>query len=182
MTADILYYTMAVLLVLFSAGCWALNLFSIPGNWIMIALATLFAWLMPTGEGQGISWEIIGTIVIVGLLAELVEFAASAMGAAQKGASRRAMVLAIVGTMIGGIMGAAVGVPIPIVGPIIGAVGGGALGAFTGAWIGESWVGKSTSETFEVSKAAMIGKLLGTLAKLLFGAIIFILVAFDAFI
>jgi len=81
MTADILYYTMAVLLVLFSAGCWALNLFSIPGNWIMIALATLFAWLMPTGEGQGISWEIIGTIVIVGLLAELVEFAASAVAA-----------------------------------------------------------------------------------------------------
>lgn len=148
----------------------------------MIGLTFLFAWLMPAEEGQEISWVTIGVTVVIGLLAELVEFAAGAAGAAQKGASRRAMVLAIVGTMVGGLFGAAVGVPVPIVGPIIGAVGGGALGAFIGAWIGESWVGKSTSETYEVSKAALIGRLLGTVAKLVFGAIIFILIAFGAYL
>jgi uncharacterized protein YqgC (DUF456 family) len=110
----------------------------------------------------------------------LVELAAGAAGVAKEGGSRRGMILSVLGAALGSIAGAVVGIPIPVVGPIIAALGGAAAGAFCGAYVGESWKGKLHAETMTVSKAALIGRLLGTVGKLVVGAVMVVLVAIDA--
>src|SRR5262245_8930956 len=124
------YYTWAVLLVLCNLGALAATAFALPGNWIIVALSALFAWLVPYPNGDGLSWYGVGAIALLAVVGEIVEFAAGAAGAARSGGSRRGMVLAMTGAMLGSIAGVAIGIPIPVVGTLVGAVGGGALGAF----------------------------------------------------
>ncbi len=180
--ATVVYYVCVVVLLLAMAGAWLANLFALPGNWVIVALAAIFAFAFPVAEGRGIHWATVGGAVALAVVGELVEVAAGAAGARQTGASRRAMLLALVGTMVGSIAGAFVAIPIPIVGPIIGAVGGGAIGAFAGAYIGETAIGRSTGQSLAAGKGAMIGRLLGTAAKLVIGVVLFVVVAVDALI
>lgn len=166
------YLCLAVPMVLTAAACWVATLFTLPGNWAILALAAAWAHFMPKGEyGLGFAW---GTVAVLGglvLLGELVEFAAGAAGAKKEGGSRRGMALSILGAMIGSMAGAAAGVPVPVVGVLIGAVGGGAAGAFGGAYLGETWKGRTAQQAVQVSKGALMGRLLGTGGKLACGAV-----------
>ncbi len=87
------------------------------------------------------------------------------------GGSRRSAVLALVGSLAGGATGVLVGVPIPLVGPLVAAVLFAGLGALAGAMLGESWKGRSLDQSVRVGKAAFWGRLFGTLAKTLIGAV-----------
>ncbi len=177
-----LYYVWASLLVLFNGVAWCLNLFGIPGNWIMVLAAAIFILIFPVSEEPGMSWWFVGAALVLSGLAELVEFVSGAAGAAKKGGSRRGLVLAVVGTMLGSIAGAILlSAVVPVVGTVVGAVGGGASGAFGGTYLGEAWKGRTTEESLNVSKAALIGRLLGTVGKLAIGAIVFVVIAIDAF-
>lgn len=173
-------YVWLTLFTLFNAGAWLTNLLSLPGNWLIVLAAAVFAYFIPESELHGIGWiGIVGLAVLAGL-GELLEFAASAIAVGKQGASRRAMVLSIAGTMVGSLMGAFVTIPIPILGPMVGALLGGALGALAGAWLGEVWKGKSLQEGWEVGKGAVIGKLLGTTGKLAVGALMVVVATVDA--
>ena len=180
--ATVVYYVCVAVLLLAMAGAWLANLFALPGNWLIVALAAIFAFAFPVSAGRGIHWATVGVGVGLAVVGELVELAAGAAGARQTGASRRAMVLALLGTVVGSVLGAFAAIPIPIVGPIIGAVGGGALGAFAGAYIGETAIGRSTEQSLAAGKGAMIGRLLGTASKLVIGVMLFVVVAVDALI
>ncbi len=177
-----MYYVWVSLLLLLLAAAWLVTLFAFPGNWVMVALAALFAWLLPAEDGRGFSWITVGVALGLAVVGEILELFAGAAGAKKEGASRRAMLLALGGTMVGSIAGAFVSIPIPVVGPIIGALGGGAAGAFAGAYLGESWKGSDTARSMAVGRGAVIGRLLGTVGKLLAGALILVLVAIDAFL
>jgi uncharacterized protein YqgC (DUF456 family) len=177
----IIYYIWATLLVLASGVAWVATLFALPGTWGMVAMTALFAWLVPIDDGRGVSWMTVAVVAGLAGLAEVIETAAGAAGAAKLGASKRAMILAVVGTVVGSLCGAMIALPIPLVGPILGALGGGAFGAFGGAFLGETWKGKTSDESLAIGKAALIGRLLGTFGKLLVGAVMFMVVAVDAF-
>ena len=180
---EVIYYIWAVLLILACAGAWCLTLFTLPGNWLIVALAAAFAWFYHSPATLGLSWWVVVGLVVLAGLGEFVEFVAGAAGAAKQGGSRRGMILSVAGAAIGSIAGAIVGVPIPVVGPIVAALGGAAAGAFCGAYIGESWKGeKNHSETLAVSKAALVGRILGTVGKLAIGAVMVVVVAVDALI
>jgi len=94
------------------------------------------------------------------------------------------MVLSVIGAMAGSVAGAILGtmIPVPVIGNLIGAVLGGAAGAFGGAYAGEYWKGKSERERLAVGKAAMIGRVLGTVGKLGIGAIMVVITVIDAFV
>ena len=47
----------------------------------------------------------------------------------------------------------------------------GRLGAMGGAMLGETWAGRDTETRWRVGRAAFIGRLAGTLGKMLAGAI-----------
>ena len=84
------------------------------------------------------------------LLGEALEFGASALGAKHGGATRRGMI-----------------------GSLVGAVLLSAVGALTGAVLSEVGQGKKGHQAWEVGKAAFVGRLLGTLGKMICAMIMF---------
>jgi hypothetical protein len=182
MSSEVIYWIWAALLVLCAVTAWFATVFSLPGNWAMLGLVIVFALFYPEAEGRGVGWIAVAVVAGLAVVGEVIEFAAGAAGAAKEGGSRRGMLLAILGTVVGSIAGAIIGVPIPFVGPIIAAVGGGALGAFCGAYLGETWKGKTSAESIAVGKAALVGRLLGTMAKLIVGAMMVVVIALAVFV
>lgn len=176
------YYFWALLLMAGNLGALAGTMFALPGNWVIVLLTALFAWLVRGPGGLGIGWWGVGALLALAIAGEVVEFVAGAAGAAKSGGSRRGMLLALAASFAGSIVGVAIGSPIPVAGPLLGAVGGGAVGAFAGAYLGEAWKGRHVDQRIAVSKAAFVGRLLGAAGKLTVGAVMVVVAAADALI
>jgi uncharacterized protein YqgC (DUF456 family) len=172
----------AILLVLVVILLWSLNIVGLPGNWLVVAAAAIYALLVPEEWRTDVGWWSVAALGGLAVVGEIIEFLAGAMGASKAGGSRRGAVLALLGSLGGGLLGIFVGVPIPIVGPIIGALAFASLGALTGAVIGEQWKGKTWDESFRVGHAAFWGRLLGTLGKALVGTFMIVVVLVSVFL
>ena len=181
MNPDWAYYLWALLLVVASALAWLLTLVAMPGNWLMLGGAALFAWLVPVEADRGLTWTTVIVLLVLAIVGELIEFGAGAAGAAKQGASRRAIALSILGAAVGSILGLGVGTPIPILGSFVMAVIGGAAGAFAGAYLGEAWKGRTEPERTAAGRGAFMGRIWGTVGKLAVGAIMLAILAWDAF-
>ena len=176
------YYAWALLLVLFASIAWTTNFLAMPGNWFIAGLAALFVWSMGSGDAaQGLNWHVVALLLAIAAGGEVLEFFASAAGAAKEGGSRRAVALAILGTIVGSITGVVIGLPIPVVGPLVGALVGGVGGAFAGAYLGEMWKHGGGDKSVRVGIGAAIGRLLGTIGKLLVGAVMIVILAVRVF-
>jgi uncharacterized protein YqgC (DUF456 family) len=161
----------AVVLLAVLVCCWLLTVIGMPGNWLMVICAGLYAWLAPVEAPATLGWLALGLLVGLAVLGEIGELVASAVGVAKKGGSRRAAVLALVGSMVGGVLGVIAGAPIPVLGSLVGALLFAGLGAMGGAVIGELWAGRSQQQALSVGQAAFWGRLLGTLSKVLMGGV-----------
>lgn len=177
-----LYYTLAILLICCGGLCWLTNLFSLPGNWILLGMAALFAWLASETGGHGIGWTTVGIMAGLAVLGEVIEFFAGAAGAAKQGASRRSIVFSLIGGMAGSIGGAMLGLPVPLVGSVIAALLGGSLGAFAGAYLGEKSIERPHSESMAVARGAFAGRLWGTVGKFAVGAVMLGVMTVDALV
>ncbi len=175
-------YLYATLLLLANTVAWLTNVFMLPGNWVLVGFAALYALVLPEEAQPRVSWSVVGIALALAVVGELVEFFAGAAGAAKQGGSRRGVVLAIVGAFVGSVLGAVFALPIPLIGPVIGALGGGAAGAFAGAWIGEAGTDRTHGERLAISKGALFGRLWGTAGKLIIGVIMLVLVTVDSFV
>jgi len=164
-------YVWATLFAITALVDWALNVFGIPGNWITVGVAVLYAAFLTTDSRVALGWPVVGALVALAIVGEIVEFVAGAAGAKKAGGSKRGAVLALVGALAGGILGVFIGIPIPVVGPIISAILFSAAGALGGAMLGESWKGRTWEESWGVGKAAFWGRILGTLGKIVVGSI-----------
>jgi uncharacterized protein YqgC (DUF456 family) len=168
-----MYYLTVLLFAIGLTGAWALNLFSLPGNWFMVGLCAIFAYFCPEleGSGQGVGWSVVIAAAVIALAGEILETVAGAAGIA-KGGSKRGALLAMVGSFIGSLLGATIGIPIPGIGSLVGALVFAAAGATVGAVIGETWKGSDMPKSVEIGKAAFWGRLFGTAAKIMAGSII----------
>jgi uncharacterized protein YqgC (DUF456 family) len=164
----------ALLLVIALAICWCLTLVGLPGNWLMVASAAIYALLLPPSWRTDIGWWTVALLAVLAVLGEVIEFAAGAWGAARAGGSKRAAVLALLGSIAGGLVGVVVGLPIPVVGPLIAAVLFAACGATAGAVVGETWKGRGLDEGLQVGKSAFWGRLLGTVGKFIVGSVMIV--------
>jgi uncharacterized protein YqgC (DUF456 family) len=159
-----------------------LNLVTLPGNWLILGGAALFAWLLPVDDGRGVSWTMVIILAVLAAIGEVIEFAAGAAGAAKQGASRRAIALSMVGAILGSVAGVMVGTPlIPVIGSLVMAILGGAAGAFGGAYLGEAWKGRDEPARTAAGRGAFIGRIWGTVGKFAVGAVMLAVVAADAF-
>lgn len=177
---DALPYLYALLLLAINILCWAGNLVSLPGNWLMLLASIGYAAILPVGQHPRLEWWSLAAALVIAILGEVWEFFASAAGATRQGGSRRGALMAIVGSIVGSLLGVFVGVPIPLVGSLIGAVGGGAIGAFVGAYYGER--GKTSEQRWAISRGALWGRLFGTLGKIACGGLMLSLITLDSLI
>ncbi len=167
----LLITAIALLIVAIAAG-WALTLMGLPGNWLMVAAAALYAWLTPFSGPTQITWLTLLAMTALAAGGELAELAAGVWGARRAGGSRRAAIFSLIGSMAGALLGASLGLPIPLIGPPIAALLGGALGALAGAGFAEHSRGESSRQSLRVGIAAFVGRLLGTGVKTLVATIL----------
>ncbi len=161
-----------LLLVLACIAGLLLNLLGLPGIWLIVFGAIAHA--LYTGIGVGIGWSVIVALVVMGVLAEVIEFVAGAAGSKKAGGTKRGMVGAIVGGLVGGILGTPI---FPIVGTIIGSI----VGSFVGAFGVEALAGKTSGDSAKVGIGAAKGRALGILIKTAFGCAMAVLTLAAAF-
>lgn len=166
---DVLLVLLAILLVVLSLVCWALNLIGLPGNWLVLLLAAIYAYFMPDDRRVDLGLVTLIIMLVLAAIGEGVEFLAGALGTKTAGGSKRGAVLSLLGSLVGGIVGLFVPIPIPIIGSIIGALFFSGLGAMLGAAAGEQWKGRTVDESLKVGHAAFWGRLLGTAGKITIG-------------
>jgi uncharacterized protein YqgC (DUF456 family) len=171
MTDMVIEYAWALLLVVTLAAGWMLTLFAMPGNWLMVAAAALYAWLMPPESRTDLHWWAVIALLVLAIIGEILEFIAAALGARRGGGSKRGAVLAVLLSIPGAMIGAAIGVPVPVVGSIIGVVLFAGLGALAGAMLGEHWKGRTFDESWQIGQGAFWGRILGSLAKVTIASI-----------
>lgn len=163
----------ALIVILFSAfvlfGLVA-TVFGLPGNWLIVLVSATAALFSPIAHSFSIHWATVAVLFVLALLAELIETVAGAAGL-KKGGSRIGAVAAIVGSFAGGLIGAMVGIPIPVFGPVIGLILFSGLGAMLGAYLGERATGKDNIKASEIGKAAFMGRMVGSLSKIILGGV-----------
>jgi uncharacterized protein YqgC (DUF456 family) len=166
-------YVYATLLTLCNLVFLVGVFFNLPGTWLMVLLATAVEWWNP-GEYM-FGWPVLYAAGGLALLGELFEFVFSAAGTRKAGGSKRAAAIAIVGGVIGAILGTAL--PVPVAGTLIGA----SIGAFGGSLLGDLWAGRPLFHSIEAGRGAAIGRLLGTVSKVLIGAVMVLILAVAAY-
>jgi uncharacterized protein YqgC (DUF456 family) len=146
------------ILLLLCLGGIFVTLLGLPGLWVMVLAALVYAWYTSfTYVGL---WTLVILTAIAGV-AELIEFLAGSAGAKKAGGSRRAAW----GALIGGILGAILlTIPVPIIGTTIGLC----IGVFVGALIGEMSVRDDAAHSIRVGIAATKARIYAIIIKLLF--------------
>ena len=149
-----------------------LTLLTLPGMWIALLVAVAVqAWQPGT-----FSWWTLGTCCVLAVIGEIVEFAASAAGAAKGGASRRGAIGAIVGSVVGAIAGSFF---VPPLGTIAGAVVGAGLAV---GWVELALNDRSLAEAAKAGTGAAAGRLLATVAKTAIAAVVAIILCIAAWV
>lgn len=132
-----------------------LTLASLPGIWFMLLVAALCKWWQP----DLLSWETLGAVALLAVVAEIAEFFSSAVGAAKTGGSKSAAWAAVVGAIIGAIAGT------PFM-PVVGTIAGAVIGAGLAATIVELGVHKKPwRESLKVGGGAAAGRLVAVVIK-----------------
>lgn len=157
-----------VLLVVGVLGL-ALNVLGLPGIWLIVAATGVYAWLV---GGSYLLW-CLGVLILLGITAEIAESAFGGVEAKKAGGSKRGIVGAILGGLAGGLIGTVV-IPVPVIGTVIGACVGSFVGAFAVEMV---WLKKNAGDSWRIGLGAAKGRLYGTVIKLLFGAVMFLVSA-----
>ncbi|MCH2144554.1 MAG: DUF456 domain-containing protein [Phycisphaerales bacterium] len=182
-TLDWIDYIAATLFTILGAGCLVTVLIGVPGTWLMILIALGLEFLQRLWAAPGSDWMfpiwVFVVVVLIAGLGELLELVAGAFGAKKGGASRKGML----GALLGGVMGAIIGtflIPIPLVGSLVGALVGCAGGAILGELNNSKEI--ELKDTLKPAAGAVVGRVLGTLAKLPCALMVWVILSVSAFV
>lgn len=146
---------MAVMLVAFMGLVLFLHVFSLPANWIALALVAGWITMHPGGS---VTWAFFGVLAGLAVGGEVLEFIIQYYGAKAFGSTGKGNV----GGMVGAVVGAILGAPL-LLG--IGAVFGALVGAFAGCLILELGQGRGAGQAWVAAWGAMFGKFFGMAVK-----------------
>jgi len=139
----------------------------LPGEFLVV-LATGVFILVAGGEVMG--WWVLVVLVLLGILAEVIEFLAGMVGAKAKGS-----LWSGVGAVAGGLAGSIIGAPF---GLIIGSLAGAFIGTFAGAYLVELYISRHSIQAANVAGTALFARLVGTAVKVAISIIMIIIVTF----
>lgn len=153
---------MAILVILFTVllvAALLLNVFSMPGNWVVLVFLAIWKWIFPD---SGLTWSYFALLAGLVAVAEILEYVFQMVGAKKFGSSGRGNI----GGIIGAIAGAIIGAPFFFG---IGAIFGALIGAFGGCLIMELGGGKSFGQSAKAGFGAFLGKFFGMWVKFITG-------------
>ncbi len=161
-------------IALINAFWLVLVLVGLPGTWLIVATCALADWWF--------DMNLFSPYILIGAAAlaaagEVMELVAGSLGARKAGGGKRGSWGALGGSIIGAILGTLF-IPIPILGSLIGA----GLGAFVAASALEHDGGKDLTAAFRIGRGAAWGQFMGTLAKLIVGIVVWLLVTVASFL
>ncbi len=164
MLAPTLLVIAVVLLITLNTAGVALTAFQLPGNWLTAAACAAFAWYRWGAEHWSFGIPAVAIVLGLAALGELLEFITGALGSATVGGSKRGSILSIPAALVGAIAGSLF-IPVPVLGTLVGAAAGGGLGALAG----DKWAGRPWGQAFKAAGGAAVGKVTGTVLKLIVG-------------
>jgi len=153
----ILWWLLAGLLI--AAGLAGTVIPALPGVPVVFAGLVVGAWI---GHFEAVGWGTLGIFALLTVLAQVLDFLASAFGAHYAGAGVRAFW----GATIGAVVGIFFGIPGMLLGPFIGAV------------VGEISAGRGLRQSGRAGVGAWLGMVFATAVKL---AIAFLMVGIFIF-
>lgn len=139
--------------------------FNLPGTFLMVGAALVYALIT---HFETFTPTFLLTLAGLAAVAELIEYVIGTFITVKYGASK----WGVLGAIGGGIMGAIWGTPVM---PVLGTVIGGLLGAYLGAFFLEYLYLKRTDKAVQAGYGAFIGKIGGTLSKLVIAIIMIVL-------
>lgn len=145
--------------------------FGIPGTFVIVGNAFIYAWLTDFSE---VTWKFLGILLLIAVAVEVLEFFIGAATAGKYGASKLGMVGAIVGGFLGAVWGTSI---VPLVGTLLGAF----LGAFAGAGLFEYLGTKDLEKSLRVGFGAFLGTVGGKLTKIAVAVAMVVMVGFQVF-
>jgi uncharacterized protein YqgC (DUF456 family) len=179
-------FAAALVFAVLGLGCLLGVVAGLPGTWLMIGLAVAMEMLDGRWSSAAIGadepvthgWLVIGACVVLAAAGEVVEAAAGAAGTRAGGGTRRGMIGAILGGFVGAIAFTPL-IPIPIVGTLAGAV----IGSFAGAVVAEltRHDPPGVEGAVRAGVGAAVGRVLGTMGKTLFAAVVWAVLCVSAF-
>ena len=163
-----IYYLCRSALLLVGLG---ITIMTLPGLWLMLAATALYAW----GTGwRFVGWWTLGVLLVLAGFAELIETTSAGAAARRAGAAASGSWGALIGGIVGGIC---LTIPLFLVGTLIGVC----IGSFLGAMIAELTAGQEVGRSALIGVHAARGRFTGTLIKLGFGCVMFVIVAVKGF-
>ncbi|EPR30607.1 protein of unknown function DUF456 [Alkalidesulfovibrio alkalitolerans DSM 16529] len=140
-----------------------LHVFSLPGNWVMLALMLVWKYFHPAMDA---GWGFFILMALIAGVGELVQFLTQVYSVRRFGGSGRGNWWAIGGSIVGAIVGA----------PFffgIGAIPGAFLGAYAGGLAGELSLKRPLPEAHKSAMGAFFGTFLGVVSKFGLGVLMF---------
>jgi uncharacterized protein YqgC (DUF456 family) len=145
-----------------------LNFFSLPANWMLIALAAVWKYISTAADQMNFGF--FALLIGLALIGELLEFGLLALKAKKYGSSNTGLFAGLVGAVIGAILGA----------PFLfglGALFGALIGAWLGCYLMELLRGGGHAKAVHAAMGALVGRFLGTVCKCGIGAVILTCIA-----
>jgi uncharacterized protein YqgC (DUF456 family) len=144
---------------------------ALPGLWLMVASAAIYAML--TG-GRFLGLHTLIALFVLAILAEILELVSGSAATKKAGGSGRAAIGGLVGAILGGIVFSFI--------PLwpISSIAGICVGTFLGAGAMELWGGKSAAHSLRVGVGATKGRVMGMIWKFTIGAICLLLIFWQA--
>ncbi len=137
----------------------------------MCIIAVVYSWLMPTESPYSFGFLVVIIVFLFSIFGELLEFLTGAISTKKAGGSKRGIWFSIIGSVVGSLAGIFIGIPIPIIGSLIAALLFSGAGALLGAYYGERVEGRNFQEAWKVGISSFVGRVLGSMFKILCGLI-----------
>lgn len=158
-------YLYVILFIVFMILGVLLQIISLPGNWVAIALLIIWKFIGPASSADNLTWTFIIILAAMAAAGELMEWFIQLKIGKKLGSTTKGNIGGIIGSIVGAIL------LLPLFfgfGALIGAL----LGAYAGCLVAELLQGRQGKEARKAAWGVFVGRFLGMGLKMGIGILI----------